>query len=193
MAHCTFQMKNQLIQISLALLQLNIAYADHPGNGTMFGRHNQQDFIERILKAHNDDRMLVNSPPVGWDQQLADCAYVAACFQNTGYPGKLNPHSFQIGLRPCNSYTCGGVTCKYTSNTENVAGFAETPEGDGFITRGGISLWLAEVGGHHAAVQNPENTRIGCGTYGENKSGDLYCICSTGRGFFPTYPKGNLP
>lgn len=79
--------------------------------GSKFGRHKQSEFIARILKAHNDDRKLVNSPEIG---QLADCAYVAACFQQTGFAGNGSSHSYIVGLRKCKSYTCGGVN---TSNT----------------------------------------------------------------------------
>ena len=162
----------------LSLLLFQIIQVNSQTEG---GYRNEPVFIDRILEAHNNDRKLVNSPPVGWDQKLADCAYVAACFQTTGHGNQTNPHSYSIGMRPCNSYTCGGVTCEYTSNTENVAGFSSSKE-DGYVSGGGVALWIAEPmqQGHRGAVQNAKNTRIGCGTYQGSGGPLLYCRYSTG-------------
>ena len=141
----------------------------------MFGRHNQTDFIDRVLNAHNDYRVSVGSPPLEWDPQLANCAYVSACFQQIGHYGNRSLNSVEIGLRQCNSYTCGGVTCHYSLNIKNIASFIETTEGDGYITQGGTRAWIESPGQNRKAVRNEYNKRLGCATYGNSKFGLLYC------------------
>jgi hypothetical protein len=135
------------------------------------GLYNQPEFINGIINTMNEFRSVKN---LQWDQDIADCAFVTACLRH-----KLNltgayAHGHAMGMRPCNSYTCGGVTCKKTSHSEGAFQF-DIREEDGYQIP--IRSIVANPdGGHEKPILSSNTTRVGCATHiARANNAYLYC------------------
>lgn len=142
------------------------------------GLYNQQKFIDGIISTvnefrKNDSNVQYNN--IQWDQELANCAFVTACFRHTYEPQP--PHGWAMGMRSCRSYTCGGVTCNFVAITEGAFQFdIRTPNGYQNAIKGIVEN---PDGGHELPIISPKTTRIGCATHIADKSreynANLYC------------------
>ena len=136
------------------------------------GQYNQPEFISGILNTMNEFRSVKN---LQWDQEIANCAFVTACFRQK-FPS-VSAHGHAMGMRPCHTYTCGGVTCKKTAASEGAFQF-DIRETDGY-QKPIRDIVANPDGGHEKPILSLNTTRIGCATHIADKvranNANLYC------------------
>ena len=180
-----------LVFFFLAFYQVSADQLLYISNSSYVGQYNQPDFIEGVLDTVNQRRNDLNLPPIMWDENSATCSYVTACIR-ARYRMKT-PHGVNFGMKSCNSYTCGGVTCNYHAMAEG-ASQLDTSVVNGYqdalkdLIEEKDENGVVGAGGHARPFRTANTTLIGCGTYiadaVQKNNANIYCqysrrtICS---------------